>query len=154
MKVLRNPTVWGAGALVVALVVTLAVAWLYVRPPGQKTITFYTNDAASVHPGDQVRIAGIPVGKVSDLALEPNRVRVRVRVEGSAFVGDQSQVDVRMLTVVGGYYVNIVSLGDTPLGAEPIPAERVTMPYNLMQTLADSTKITNKVNPTPLKESL
>ena len=154
LKVLRNSTLWGASALVLALVVTLAAAWLYVSPPGQKTITFYTNDAASVHSGDQVRIAGIPVGKVSALALEPNRVRVRVRVDGSAFVGDQSQVDVRMLTVVGGYYVDIVSLGDTPLGAEPIPAERVTMPYNLMQTLADSTKITNEVNPTPLKESL
>jgi phospholipid/cholesterol/gamma-HCH transport system substrate-binding protein len=59
-----------------------------------------------------------------------------------------------MLTVVGGYYVNIVSLGDRALGTKAIPAERVTMPYNLMQTLADSTKVTEKVDPKPLKESL
>ena len=132
----------------------LVATWLYISPPGQKTVTFYTNDAASIRPADQVRIAGIPVGKVEDLTLEADRVRVRARVDGDAFVGDQSQLEVRMLTVVGGYYVNIVPLGDTPLGTKPIPVERVMMPYNLMQTLADSTKVTSNVNAKPLKESL
>lgn len=154
LKLLRYPTVWGAAALALATAVALVAAWLYTSPPGQKTVTFYTNDAASIHPGDQVRIAGIPVGKIKDLTLESDRVRVRARVDGYAFVGDQSQVDVRMLTVVGGYYVNIVSLGDTPLGTHSIPVERVKMPYNLMQTLADSTKITQQVNPKPIRESL
>ena len=154
LKLLQHPTVWGAAALALATAVALLAAWLYVSPPGQKTVIFYTNDAASVHPGDQVRIAGIPVGKVKDLTLEPDRVRVRARVDGYAFVGDQSQVDVRMLTVVGGYYVNIVSLGDTPLGAHSIPVERVKMPYSLMQTLAESTKITDEVDPKPIKASL
>jgi phospholipid/cholesterol/gamma-HCH transport system substrate-binding protein len=151
LKLLRDPTLWGAAALVLASTVALVAAWLYISPPGQKTITFYTADAASVRPGDEVRIAGVAVGKVKDLALEPDRVRVQARVDGTAFVGDQSQIDVRMLTVVGGYYVNLVSLGDRPLGANPIPMERVRMPYNLMQTLADSTKLTNEIDPKPLK---
>lgn len=154
LKVLRHPTLWGAAALAIALAVALVAAWLYVSPPGQKTVTFYTNDAASIHSGDQVRIAGVKVGKVESLSLGPDRVRVRARVDDYAFVGDQSQVDVRMLTVVGGYYVNIVSLGDTPLGNRFIPMERVKMPYNLMQTLADSSKITNDIDAKPLKASL
>jgi len=154
LKLLRHPTLWGAAALALTTAVALVAAWLYISPPGQETVTFYTDDAASIHPGDQVRIAGIAVGKVKDLTLESNRVRVRARVDGYAFVGDQSQVEVRMLTVVGGYYVNIVSLGDTPLGTKSIPLERVRMPYSLVQTLADATKITDKVNAKPLKESL
>ena len=105
MKVLRNPTLWGASALAVVAVVALMAGLLYISPPGQKTFTFYTEDAASIHPGDQVRIAGIHVGKVKDLSLESDRVRVRAQVDDNAFVGDQSQVEVRMLTVVGGYYV-------------------------------------------------
>ena len=136
MKILRSPTLWGTGALAVLAAVALVAATLYLNPPAQKSVTFYTTDAATVRPGDQVRIAGISVGTVKDLALEGNRVRVRAQVEDSAFVGDQSQIQVRMLTVVGGYYVNIVSLGGSPLGSRPIPQERVTMPYNLMQTLA------------------
>lgn len=154
MKVLRNPTLWGAGALVIATVLALVAASLYLSPPGQKIVTFYTEDAASLRPGEEVRIAGISVGKVKDLALENNQVRVRSQVDNDAFVGDQSQVQVRMLTVVGGYYVNLVSLGDTRLGARPIPVERVTMPYNLMRTLADATKITDNVNPKPVNQSL
>jgi phospholipid/cholesterol/gamma-HCH transport system substrate-binding protein len=154
MKVWRSPTLWGVGALSVAAVVALVAGWLYVSPPGQKIVMFYTQDAASARPGDQVRIAGITVGKVKDLALEHNKVRVRAQVDKDAFVGDQSQIEVRMLTVVGGYYVNIVSLGDAPLGAKPIPVERVTMPYNLMRTLADATKITDRINPVPLNKSL
>lgn len=154
LKVLRNPTLWGASALVIACTIGLVAAWLYVSPPGQKAVTFYTVDAASIRPGDDVRIAGVAVGKVKDLALEPTRVRVRVGVDADAFVGDRSQVDVRMLTVVGGYYVNLVSLGDKPLGATPIPVERVKMPYNLMQTLADSDRLANEIDPQPLKASL
>ncbi|MEY2503368.1 MAG: phospholipid/cholesterol/gamma-HCH transport system substrate-binding protein [Verrucomicrobiota bacterium] len=154
MKVLRNPTAWGAGALALMAIIALVIAMVYISPPGQKTITFYTDDAAAIRPGDPVRIAGINVGKVQDLALESNQVRVRARVDSSAFVGDRSQVQVRMLTVVGGYYVSISPIGDTPLGAQPIPVERVTMPYSLMRTLADATKITDNVAPKPINESL
>jgi virulence factor Mce-like protein len=154
MKVLRNPTAWGAGALALMTIIALVTAMVYISPPGQKTITFYTDDAAAIRPGDPVRIAGINVGKVKDLALESDQVRVRARVDSSAFVGDRSQVQVRMLTVVGGYYVSISPIGDTPLGAQPIPVERVTMPYSLMRTLADATKITDNVAPKPINESL
>lgn len=154
MKVLRNPTLWGVGALALATVLALVAASLYLSPPGRKIVTFYTDDAVSVHPGDEVRIAGITVGKVKDLALESNQVRVRTQVDDDAFVGDRSQIQVRMLTVVGGYYVNIVPLGETPLGAKPVPVERVTMPYNLMRTLADTPKITENINPKPINQSL
>jgi virulence factor Mce-like protein len=154
MKLLRDPTLWGVGALVLATAVALVAAMLYVNPRGEKIVTFYTEDAASVRPGDQVRIAGITIGKVKDLVLESDQVRVRAQVDQGVFVGDRSQIQVRMLTVVGGYYVDLVSLGDAPLGDKPVPAERVTMPYNLMQTLADSTKITDKVDPDPINESL
>lgn len=151
---LGNPILSGAAALAVVIISALVAASLYTSPPGQKIVTFYTEDAASIHPGDDVRIAGVAVGKVKDLALETKQVRVRVRVDNDAFIGDQSQVQVRMLTVVGGYFVNIVSLGDTPLGAQPIPVERATMPYSLMRTLADTTKITKDINPKPINESL
>lgn len=154
LKVLRSPSLWGFGVLILISVLALVASLLYISPPGQRTVTFYTNDASSVRPGDAVRIAGITVGKVRDLSIEPNRVRINTNVKGNAFVGDQSQVEVRMLTVVGGYYVNIVSLGDEPLGDKPIPSERVTMPYSLVDTLTDATTITEQVNATSIRESL
>jgi virulence factor Mce-like protein len=142
------------GVLTIVTVLALTAAALYISPPGRKTVTFYTQDAVSIHPGDEVRIAGITVGKVKDLSLESDHIRVRTQVEDDAFVGNESQVQVRMLTVVGGYYVNIASLGTSPLADKPIPLERVTMPYNLMRTITDASKITENINPKPINESL
>lgn len=154
-KILRNPITWGIGAIAFGLVVTLVLAFVYLNPPGQnKLVSFYTDDAGSIRVGDDVRMAGIAVGKIEGLSLETNQVRVTARVSDDAFVGDQSQIDVRMLTVVGGYYVNVVSIGDTPLGDDAIPLARVTMPYSLIRTLTDSTKITQNVNTEPLNASL
>ena len=151
---MRSQRFWGVAALVMVTIVGVVAALLYISPPNRRIVTFYTDDAASIRPGDTVRIAGIVVGTVKDLSLEPNQVRVRASVNRDAFIGDQSQVQVRMLTVVGGYYVTIVPLGNAPLGARPIPKERVTMPYSLIQALSDTTKITEHVAPKPIKESI
>ena len=152
VNLLRSPRFFGAVALLLLTIVAVVAAMLYVSPPNQRIVTFYTDDAASVRPGDTVRIAGIVVGTVKDLSFEPDQIRVRARVKDDAFVGDQSQVQVRMLTVVGGYYVTIVPLGNAPLGTRSIPKERVTMPYSLIQTLTDTTKITDQVSPKPIRE--
>jgi phospholipid/cholesterol/gamma-HCH transport system substrate-binding protein len=154
MSVIRDPRLWGAATLAVVTILGLVAAMVYVSPPGNKIVTFYTDDASSITPGITVRIAGITVGKVKDLSIEPGQVRVRATVQSSAFVGDRSDVEVRMLTVVGGYYVNIDSLGDSALGGRAIPRERVTMPYSLIRALTDTTKITNGVETAPINQSL
>jgi phospholipid/cholesterol/gamma-HCH transport system substrate-binding protein len=154
MKLLRNEHLWGAAALALVAIVGLIAAMIYISPPGNKIVTFYTDDASSITPGITVRIAGIPVGKIKDLSIEPDQVRVRATVDGTAFVGDQSNVQVRMLTVVGGYYVNIDSLGNAPLGNHPIPRERVVLPYSLIRTLTDTTKVTEHVQTAPINQSL
>lgn len=154
-KIVRSPVTWGFGAMVFATVVALLVAYVYYNTPGtSKVVSFYTDDANSIRTGDEVRMAGIKVGTVTDLKLEPSQVLVTAKIDDDAFVGDQSQVDVRMLTVVGGYYVNLASMGTTALGARAIPLTRVTMPYSLVRALTDTTKITDNVNTRPVNESL
>ncbi|WP_242657063.1 MlaD family protein [Mycobacterium talmoniae] len=145
---------WGVTTIALTAIVTLVVGWVYISPPHQQLVTFYTDDAASVRAGDSVRVAGINVGTVKHVSLEPQHVRVQLSLKDDVFIGDQTQVDVRMLTVVGGYFVTLVPLGDRRLGQHPIPADRVTMPYSLVRTLSDATKITDQVAPRPINESL
>lgn len=141
--------------MAIATVVALVVAYVYYNTPGRgKILAFYTGDANAIRTGDTVRMAGITVGTVTNLVLEPNQVKVTAKIDDDAFVGDQSQVDVRMLTVVGGYYVNVSSIGSAPLGNQIIPLSRVTMPYSLVRALTDTTKISESVNPKPINESL
>lgn len=154
-KLARNQTLWGVGAIAFALVVALVLTYVYYNTPGaSKIVKFYTDDANAIRTGDEIRMAGIKVGTVTDLKLEPSQVLVTGKIDDNAFVGDQSQIDVRMLTVVGGYYVNLASMGNAPLGQQPIPRSRVTMPYSLIRALTDTTKITDNVSTQPLNESL
>ncbi|OBJ42492.1 mammalian cell entry protein [Mycolicibacterium mucogenicum] len=153
--IFRSPAAWGFSAMALATIVAVLLAYLYYNPPGRNQIvSFYTDDAASLRTGEEVRVSGIKVGKVSNLRLESNQVLVTAEISDDVFVGDQSQIDVRMLTVVGGYYVNLASAGSTPLGTNPIPLQRVNMPYSLIRALTDSTKITDNVQTAPVNESL
>jgi len=154
LRRLTHPIALGAGALLMVAVVAVTTAVMHLSPPGRQIIAFRTDDAAAVRPGDTVRIAGVDVGRIKDLSIEPDHVRVRAMVDEDVFVGDQSQIQVRMRTVAGGHYTAIVSLGDKPLGDKTIPVERVTMPYNLVRTITDATRITDNVGATPIRESL
>jgi phospholipid/cholesterol/gamma-HCH transport system substrate-binding protein len=149
-----KPLFWGVVTIALTTVIALVVSWVYISPPHRQLVTFYTDDVASVRAGDSVRVAGIDVGEVKRISLEPQHARVQLSVKDDVFVGDQTQVDVRMLTVVGGYFVTLVPLGDRPLGRQLIPIDRVTMPYSLIRTLSDATKITDQVAPQPINESL
>lgn len=149
-----RPLLLGICALLMVFVVAVTTAAVYLRPPGQQAVVFYTDDAATVGPGDSVRIAGVEVGRITDLTLEPEQIRVRAMVDRDAFVGDRSQIQVRMRTVVGGYYTAIESLGDRPLGDRTIPRERVTLPYNLIRTVTEATRITDGVQGVSVRDAL
>ena len=82
MKVLRNPHVLGTAALAIVTILGTVAAMVYVSPPGDKIVTFFTDDASSISPGLNMRIAGITVGKVKDLSIEPQQVRVNASVKG------------------------------------------------------------------------
>jgi phospholipid/cholesterol/gamma-HCH transport system substrate-binding protein len=153
-RTLRNPLWWGVITIALTTIVALVVAWVYISPPHRQLVAFYTDDAASVRAGDVVRVAGMDVGTVKSISLEPQKVRVQLSLNDDVFIGDQTQVEVRMLTVVGGYFVTLLPLGDQALGRDPIPIDRVTMPYSLIRTLSDATKITDQVAPRPINESI
>ncbi|RJO79452.1 MCE family protein [Nocardia panacis] len=126
------------GAVLVVLGLT-AAAVVYVVPFGKKTYTAELSEAQSVRSGDDVRLAGVSVGSVKSLDLKPDRVLMTFTVDSDVFLGDQTSLDVRMLTIVGGHYVALFPAGTKPLGRKAIPPDRVRLPYSLIQTFQDAT---------------
>ncbi|WP_336083370.1 MlaD family protein [Nocardia sp. SSK8] len=136
---IRRTELWVGVAGIVALVVgLLAVAVLYAVPFGKRTYTALLPEAQSVQVGDDVRLAGVPVGSVTGLELTDDDVEMRFTVDSDVFVGAETGLDIRMLTIVGGHYVALVPAGTRPLGDTPIPADRVRLPYNLAQAFQDA----------------
>jgi phospholipid/cholesterol/gamma-HCH transport system substrate-binding protein len=128
------------GAITVAACVIIAVVlgYLYISPPGQRDVVFATTDAALIKAGNEVRASGVPIGTVKSVKLERDQVEVTARIDRSVFLGDQSTVAVRMLTVAGGFYVSIDSAGREPLGGRTIPSDRVSLPYSIGDLLRDA----------------
>lgn len=129
---------WGFAGLAGLVAVVLVVAGLSVANFDETEYRAQMSDAASVRTGVEVRVAGITVGKVTAVDLRSDHVDIRFTAKSEVFVGAESTLAVRMLTVVGGYYLALEPAGTTPLGTNPIPAERVLLPYNLPRLFQDA----------------
>ncbi|MDP0399676.1 MlaD family protein [Tsukamurella strandjordii] len=145
---------WGIASAMVAAVIVLAAGYLSLAPPGTTSYAVDMSETGQLRKGDDVRVAGVPVGTVSAVDLRRNDVRVTIRVNRSAFIGDQSTAAVKMLTAVGGYYLDIDSLGANSLGGSSIPAMRVRLPYTLTETFQTAGPKLAAVDGQPLRESL
>ncbi|MFD0364160.1 MlaD family protein [Nocardia sp. GCM10030253] len=151
---LRKEVRFGIIGAVLVVIGMIAAAVLYVVPFGKATYTAELSEAQSVKSGDDVRLAGISVGTVKSLELKPDRVVMKFTVDSDVFLGDQTSLDVRMLTVVGGHYVALFPAGTEPLGDTPIPADRVRLPYSLIQTFQDATTPLAKLDGDTLRRNL
>lgn len=146
---------WGIAGICAAVLLLMAIGAVYVTgTASETTYSAEMSEAGSVRIGDDVRLAGIPVGKVTALTLLPDRVKMEFTVDGDAFLGDQTALDIRMLTFVGGYYVAVLPAGTKPLGATVIPAERVIVPYNLTKAFQDAVQPLRAIDGSVFRQDL
>jgi phospholipid/cholesterol/gamma-HCH transport system substrate-binding protein len=91
-------------------------------------------DASGLRPGDTVRIAGVRVGTVGEVALsEDQRVEVHFDVDRSIAISNGAGAAVRYLNLVGDRYLELTDgkgVGTMAAGAE-IPASRTSPALDL-----------------------
>ncbi|MCR5979249.1 MCE family protein [Gordonia jinghuaiqii] len=153
-RVRNSDLLKGLIAVVVAAVLVATVGILYMNPPNTKTVSFMTKDAISVRGGEDVRVAGISVGKVESVELGDDAVEVGLQIGSDTRIGDESRVEVRLLTAVGGYFVTLIPLGETVSGNTVIPLERVTVPYTIADTLQELPRVTDNTEGVPVEATL
>jgi phospholipid/cholesterol/gamma-HCH transport system substrate-binding protein len=136
----------GIVGLVVIVAALAATAMAYLNPTDQNGYTAHLANAGGVRVGDQVRIAGIPVGKVTSIRLDAALVEMKFDVERSVVVGSESTLDVKLLTPLGGHYVALDPKGVIPLGRNVIPPQRVTLPFEVNDIIQAATPLIKEVN--------
>lgn len=107
----------------VAVFATIAAT---LRPIGQsaptRTYTAEFVSASRIQPGDEVRVAGVPAGRVRSVELTPDATaRVDLDVEKDLALSTATRVEIRYLNLVGDRYVALVDDGSS---ATPQPAAR------------------------------
>ncbi|MEE2058557.1 MlaD family protein [Rhodococcus artemisiae] len=144
---------WGVVGLALLAVVGLVVSVASVVDFGTSTYTAKAYDAGAIGVGDDVRVAGIPVGEVTAVTLADDHVRIELEVDSDVFVGSESTLSVRMLTVVGGNYVALIPSGSGTLIDREIRYP-VETPYNLPELFQDAIEPLDGMDGVPLRETL
>ena len=131
----RNKTVIGAVGigLILALVAGSFNADKLPIIGGGETYSANFSEAAGLKANDEVRVAGVKVGKVTGVDLDGAKVLVRFRVKNADF-GKESRADIRIKTVLGRKFLMLTPQGDGQLSPdEVIPLSRTSSPYDVSE---------------------
>ncbi|NUK03523.1 MCE family protein [Streptomyces lunaelactis] len=153
----RNPAVIGAvGIATLALLAAAAfnADSLPVIGSGD-TYSAAFSEAGGLKPGDEVRIAGVKVGKVDEVDLDGDHVKVTFRVKGDPEFGTRTGAAIRIKTILGAKYLALQPKGRGRLrpGSE-IPLNRTVAAYDVVAAFSDLTTTTEKVDTARLATAL
>jgi phospholipid/cholesterol/gamma-HCH transport system substrate-binding protein len=125
---------------VFAVVMTMLTAFLFFtfgqyRTGATMGYSAVFNDASRLKTGDSVRVAGIRVGTVNGISLQPDKkVVVKFDADRSVALTDGTKAAVRYLNLVGDRYLDLVdgpgSTKQLPAGAQ-IPVDRTAPALDL-----------------------
>jgi phospholipid/cholesterol/gamma-HCH transport system substrate-binding protein len=127
------------GIINVALVVVLValVAWKLVP-----TTTTYTADfanASGITKGDEVRVAGIDVGKVTGIRLHRGVVHVQFTAKKDLPVARTARAEIKLATILGQHYLDLVpGKGDQLDGGGTIPLAQTKSAYTIDKFQVDA----------------
>jgi len=151
----RNPyaiALVGLGVIVLALLAAFYSEDLPIIGGGTTYTADFTEDAG-LKTGDVVSIAGVKVGKVTDISLDGDHVKVTFTVK-NAWLGDQSTADIKIKTVLGSKYLSVSPQGSAPLNPNTaIPTSRTTSPYDVIQAFSGLSNAVGQLNTTQLAQS-
>ena len=153
----RNPVTIGAISLAViaALMVTaFKAADLPIIGGGD---TYYANfsEAGGLKPNDEVRIAGVRVGKVRGIELDGNQVRVEIQVDEGAKFGPETGAEIRVKTLLGAMFVALEPEGSGQMEEESeIPVERTSSPYDVVEVFEGLAERSERIDTDQLANAL
>jgi phospholipid/cholesterol/gamma-HCH transport system substrate-binding protein len=153
----RNPVTIGAISIAVILammVLAFKAADLPVIGGGD---TYYASfsEAGGLKPNDEVRIAGVRVGKVRSVELAGERVRVKFQVDSGAQFGKETGAQIKVKTILGSMFMALKPAGPGQLAeGSDIPVSRTSSPYNVVDVFEGLAKRSDRIDSDQLAKAL
>jgi phospholipid/cholesterol/gamma-HCH transport system substrate-binding protein len=153
----RNPVV--IGALSIAFI---AASILMAFRAGDLPLigggdTYYAafTESGGLKPNDEVRVAGVRVGKVDSVELDDGHVRVAFKVERGVDLGKETNAAIKVKTLLGAMYLSLESAGDGELEkGDEIPVDRTSSPYDVVEAFSGLADTSSRIDTEQLKASL
>jgi phospholipid/cholesterol/gamma-HCH transport system substrate-binding protein len=153
----RNPVTIGAISIVVLLLLLLAAFKADSLPLIGGGDTYYAafSEAGGLRADDPVRIAGVRVGKVTDVGLQNGHVEVAFKVNTSSQFGPQTGAAIKVGTLLGSMYLALEPKGPGQLkqGAQ-IPVSRTSSPYDVVDAFSGLASRAQRIDVPQLSKAL
>ncbi|MFQ6398521.1 MCE family protein [Nocardia sp. KC 131] len=152
----RSPAFIGVLGIAMVLLVAISAFFLDRLPiigAGTKYTAEFT-EAAGIKKGNEVRIAGVKVGAVSDVRLDGDRVLIDFRTK-DAWIGNETTASIQIKTVLGQKYLALDPKGSEPANpSQRIPLSRTLSPYDVVDAFSDAAKNIDEIDTAQLATSM
>jgi phospholipid/cholesterol/gamma-HCH transport system substrate-binding protein len=108
-------------------------------------------EAGGLKPGNEVRVAGVRVGEVTDVRLDGDHVVVSFQAKG-VDLHDATTAAIKVKTMLGQKFVAVDPLGTGSLDGA-IPLDRTTTPYDVNAAVSDMSTTFGEIDTKQLEES-
>jgi len=153
----RNPVIIGAVSLAAVVLLVMAAFRAQDLPVIGGGDTYYAafSESGGLKANDEVRIAGVRVGKVETVGLDGEHVKVTFRVKTDSGFGKETRAAIKVKTLLGAMYLSLEPAGSGQLdnGAE-IPVERTSSPYDVVDAFSGLADTSEKIDTDRLAKSL
>ncbi len=136
--------------LVIGLLVAFAAVWVFGGGSDTKTVTAYFPRTVSLYEGSDVRVLGVPIGKVEEVTPEGTQVKVVMRYDEEVQIPADATAVIISPSVVGDRYIQL-----TPVyvdGAEladntVLETDRTSIPLELDEIYGSLDELTVALGP-------
>lgn len=137
--------------LTIAVLVGGVTAVTNPRDGGRQTFTAYFENSNGIYPGDDIRILGVPVGKIETIEPQPQRAKIRFWINRKYKVPAEAKAVILSPTVVTARFIQLTpaytggpSLADNAV----IPQSRTAVPVEWDDLRDQLQKINSTLEPT------
>ncbi|OBI70932.1 MCE family protein [Mycobacterium sp. E740] len=147
----RRP--WVRPTLIAALVLMLAVGVFLVWPTrvGNKLTAYFTS-AVGLYPGDEVRIVGVPVGKIESIDPRAGDVKVTMMLDNGVLVPADAKALVIAPNLVSARFIQLTPAytgGAAMADGAEIGLDRTAVPVEWDEVKEQLTQLSAQLGPKP-----
>ena len=139
----------------IAVAVALVVLVVGKMLPGTSSYTADFANASGITAGDDVRVAGIEVGKVTSIRLERGVVHVEFTAEKGLAIAKSARAEIKLATILGQHYLDVVpGKGDQLNGGDTIPLAQTKSAYTIDKFQVDANEAVQTIDKGALAEAV
>lgn len=136
---------------VAILAIALTGGALQVWPKAtSRTLVAYFSSAVGIYPGDDVRVVGVPVGRIEAIEPQPDSVKITMRVNNDVQVPADVRAVIMAPNLVSARFVQLTPAyteGPTLEDGAVLDTDRTAVPVEWDQVKEELTKLSTQLGP-------